>query len=165
MTEFDVTQADVVERLDFVFDFGYVGKKIGGFLYRHIQHFADVFAFVAHFESFAIIPCALADFTRHINIRQKVHFDFDDAVALTMFASSAVDVEGKSACRVTSCFCGGKRRKQLSYISEHARVGCGIRTRSFADGALVYADNFVKIFDAFYRVVVALTDIRAHERV
>ena len=94
-----------------------------------------------------------------------MQFDFDYTVAAAVFATSAVDVERESACRISPCFRVGKRGKKFSYIAENSRVRCRVGARSSADWALVYANDLIDVFDAFDRIEIAERISRAHKRV
>ena len=51
----DVAEADVHQGLQFA-RYGEHGvEEFLGFFYGHVQHLADVFAFVLHFEGFAVV--------------------------------------------------------------------------------------------------------------
>src|SRR5262249_17223472 len=62
-----------------------------------IEDVADGMALAADGERFGIVAAATADFARDINIRKKIHFDAAEAVALTGFAASTLDVKTKAA--------------------------------------------------------------------
>ena len=81
---------------------GHVLEVLQGILHFHIQHIGDALVLVLHLQRFIIVSCAAAHFALHPDIRQKVHFDFFQAVALTGFTPSAFDVEAKSARFVAS---------------------------------------------------------------
>ena len=49
--------------------------------------------FEFNFQSLAIVARAFAGLAGHVNIRQKVHLDLDDAIALTGLAAPTLDVE------------------------------------------------------------------------
>jgi hypothetical protein len=62
----------------------------------HVQHFADGLALESDLQRLAVVAPAFADVARHVDIRQEMHLDFDDAVALTRLAASAFDVEAEA---------------------------------------------------------------------
>ena len=61
---------------------GHGVEEFPGFFYGHIQHLADVFAFVLHFEGFAVVAFAVAHFAGHIHVGQEVHLHFADIALL-----------------------------------------------------------------------------------
>ena len=42
------------------------------------------FSFVFHLQRLPVVPLALADLARHIDVRQEVHLDLQDSVAVSM---------------------------------------------------------------------------------
>src|SRR5690625_3315415 len=77
LAEFDIAQTDRFQRLQPAAKGGYVGEERARFLDRHLEHFVDVAALVAHGKRFAIVAPSVADIAGHINIRQKMHFPLD----------------------------------------------------------------------------------------
>ena len=61
------------------------------------EHVGDIFAFVGNLECLAIITLAVADLALDINVRQKMHLDFDQAAAFAIFAAPAFDIETEAA--------------------------------------------------------------------
>ena len=55
-------------------DVGHGGKEVYGFVYFHLQHFANAFAAPADCQGFWIEACTVAGFARHFDVRQKAHF-------------------------------------------------------------------------------------------
>ena len=47
----------------------------------------DILALVLDFQRLAVVALAVADVAGYVDVRQKVHFDLDHAVALTGFAA------------------------------------------------------------------------------
>ncbi|MNZ73816.1 hypothetical protein D3C78_922440 [compost metagenome] len=72
-------------------------KKGAAVLNRHLQHLGYVLALVLHLQRLSVIALALAYLTRHIHIRQEMHFNLDDAVSTARFAASALHIEAKAA--------------------------------------------------------------------
>ena len=68
---------------------------------------------------------------------------------MTLFAPAAFYVKGKSARLVAAAFGFGHFGEQIAYVRKDARVGGGVGSRCFADGALVHDDDFVYIFQPF----------------
>ena len=126
MAEADVAQADVYKRLQIAVNGRDRLEELGRLRDRHVQHFCDVLALVAHFKGFAVVACAAADLARHVNIGQEVHLDFDGAVTTTRLTAPALDVEGE-APRLVAAHLGLLRfRKQGTDLVKHARVGCRV---------------------------------------
>ena len=93
LTQLNIAQTDLAHSLQSACDLGHVGEELTCFIHRHIQHFIDIFALVAHLERFLVVAAALAHVTGNIHIRQKVHFNFEQAVTRAGFASAALDIE------------------------------------------------------------------------
>ena len=109
----------------------------------------DGFAFVGDAEGFAVVAFAVADVAGDEDVRQEVHFDFDDAVALAGFASTAFDVKGEPPRRVAAGARFLRAGKEFADGGEDAGVGGGVGARRAADGRLVDVDDFVEVFEAF----------------
>ena len=102
LTDLDIAQAHIVERLQFPCDLRQRLKEAKRFLHRHIEHIIDVFAFVVHFQRFAIITLSAADLAGNVDIRQEVHLNLDDAVSVASLASAALDVETEASVAVAA---------------------------------------------------------------
>ena len=90
---------------------GMFAEELERFLAGHLQHVGDGLAFVVDFERLAVVALAVADFARHVDVRQEVHLDLDDAVALTVLAAAALDVEAEAAGLVAAKFRFGQSAK------------------------------------------------------
>ena len=104
LPDLDISQTDALQSQHFITHHRHGLKKFGGFVDRHVQHIGNTFVFEAHFKRFAVIALAVATVTLDIDIRKKVHFDFNDPVALAGFAAPAFHVEGKPPRTVTARF-------------------------------------------------------------
>ena len=91
-------------------------------LHRHFQHVVNAFAFVFHFQRLTVVALALAYIARNVNVGQKVHLDFNNAIALARLAAAALNVERKAPGGKAVHFrfrCAGV---QLADIRKHARI-------------------------------------------
>ena len=102
LAEGDVAEADFHQRIQLAGNRRYRRKEGGGFLDGHGQHFVYGLALVADVEGFAVVALALADVAVDEDVRQKVHFHLDDAVAGTGLATAALDVEAEAARRIAA---------------------------------------------------------------
>src|SRR5947199_1268995 len=93
----DIVEADAVQRLEGLADARDGLEEFGGFLDRHVEHVGDRLALEQHFQRLTIVTLALANVAGDVDIRQKVHLDLDDAVALAGLATAALDVEREPA--------------------------------------------------------------------
>ena len=104
-------------------------KEFHRFLYGHIQHIVNGLSFVFYFQRLPIVPLALADLARHIDIREEMHLDLQDSIAGACLTPSAFYIKAETALLVTTRLCIRSRRKQITDLIEHTGVGRRIRTR------------------------------------
>ncbi len=57
---------------------------------------------IEHLKSFSVVAFAATFIAGYVNIGEEVHFDFDQAVALTGLATPALDVETEASGLVAS---------------------------------------------------------------
>ena len=112
----------------------------------------DIFALVAHVQRFPVVARALANVAGHVNIRQKVHFDLQKAVAGTGLAAPALHIEGKTVLLVAPGLGFGGHGENFPDEVEYAGVGGRVGTGGAADGALVDADDLVQLLHALHGV-------------
>ena len=161
LPQLNVAQTDLAHGLQTACDLRHVGEELTRFIHRHIQHFVDVFALVAHLERLLVIAAPLAHIAGNVNVRQKVHFDFEQAVTRAGLTAAALDIEGKTACAVAARLCVRRFGKQVADIVEHARISRRIGTRRTSDRRLVNVDDLVEILDADEFVMRSCTGLRA----
>src|SRR5207247_6786113 len=89
-----------------------------------------------HFERLAVVALPVAGVAGHVDIRKKMHFDLDDAVALAGFAAPALDVEGEAPRPVAALARHRHAREKLADRREERRVGRRVGARGAADRAL-----------------------------
>ena len=104
-------------------------KEFHRFLYGHIQYIVNGLSFVFYFQRLPIVPFALADLARHIDIRKEMHLDLQDSIAGACLTPSAFYIKAETALLVTTRLCIRSRRKQITDLIEHTGVGRRIRTR------------------------------------
>ena len=144
----DVTEADIKERHQLAVDLGDGREEFGGFLNRHLQHVGDGLALVAHFQRFAVVALALAQLARHVDVRQKVHLDLDDAVAPAGFAAAALHVERETPLGVAAHLGIGGHGEQSPDEVEGAGVGGRVAARGAPDGRLINVNHLVELVHA-----------------
>ena len=69
------------------------GEEVDSFLNRHFKNIINALALVLDLKRFAVISCTVANLAWNKNIRQKVHFNLHDSVALAGLAAAALDVK------------------------------------------------------------------------
>ena len=70
-----------------------IGEEMQGFFGRHFQHVVNILSLVGALQGLFVVAAAMADFARHIDVRQEVHGNDLDAVSLAGFTAAALDVE------------------------------------------------------------------------
>ena len=121
----------------------------------------NVFPVIAHFQDAALEARAAAFFADELNVREKLHFHGDGAVALTGFAATAGHVEGKMAGSVAAALGVGRVRKHFANGVEGFQVSGRVRTGRAADGRLVYDHHFADVGIAV-EAVAKFLDAAAH---
>src|SRR5207244_7349794 len=64
---------------------------------REIEDVRNRLPAVLDLERLAVVPASLALLARHVDVRQEMHLDRDDAVALARLAAPALHVERESS--------------------------------------------------------------------
>ena len=159
LAQLNIAETDLAHSLQSACDLGHVGEELTCFIHRHIQHLIDVLALVAHLERLLVVAAALAHIARHINIRQEVHLDFEQAVTRTRLAAAALDIERETARAVAARLGIRRLGEQVADVVEHARIGRRIGARRASDGRLVDVDDLIQILDADEFVVRAGTGL------
>src|SRR4029078_9576600 len=93
----DVAETDVLQCAQLVGDRRKVLEERQRLIDRQVEDLRDRLAPIQDVECFAVVAPALALFASDIYVRQKVHLDRNDAVALTRLAAAALDVERKTS--------------------------------------------------------------------
>src|ERR1700677_1509153 len=144
----NVVEADIAQRFELLANRRHRTHELEGVEHRHVEDLGDALAFVLDFERVAIVALAAADFAGDVNVRQEVHLDADNAVALACLAAAALDVEGKAAGPLAAHSGLGQLREEFADWREEAGIGRGIGSRRAPDGALIDVDDLVEMFDA-----------------
>ena len=109
------------------------GEKLRRLLHGHLEHIGNALPFVAHFEGLAIVAFPLADFAGYVDIGEKMHLDFENAVSATCLTTPAFDIEGETSLLVSAHLGFRKFGKEIADEVEDARVGRGIGSRGASD--------------------------------
>ena len=163
LAELDIAEADILDDLELARDARYVLEERDGLVNRHVEHIGDVLALVLDFERLAVIARAFADLAGHVDVRQEMHFNLQDTVALACFAAAALDVEAEAAGFVAAHLRLARLAEQLADGVEDARIRRRIRARRAADGLLVDVDDLVDVFEALDFLVLARLALRMIE--
>ena len=103
----------------------------------------NVLSLVANFQRFTVVALPTADIARHIDVRQEMHLDFDDAITLAGFAATAFDIETEASWHIAARARLLRACKQFTNRCEQATVGRRVRARSASDRTLADIDDFV----------------------
>src|SRR3954471_4677861 len=149
----DVPEPHVVQRLELVPDVRDRLEELERLRDGHLEDLGDGAALVVDLERFAVVASALADLARDVDVRQELHLDLDDPVALAVLAAPALDVEREPTRRVAADARFGNGGKELPDGAEQPRVRRRVRSRRPANRRLVDLDDLVDVLDALERVV------------
>src|SRR5262249_61445107 len=105
LTQPDVAQPDVSQGPQLVQDLGYVLEHFRRLLHRHVQNVGDGVAAELHLLHLARVAGPVTYLARDVDVRQEVHLDLDDPVALTGLTAAALDVEREAAGPVAADLC------------------------------------------------------------
>src|ERR1700694_1524010 len=143
LTQPDVAETDFAEGLQLAPDSRDAVEELGRLLDAHVEHVGNRLAPVGDFESFLVVPLALADLAGDVDIREEVHLDLDDAVPLAVLAAAALHVETEAAGLVAAHARFRHLGEQLPNVGEDAGVGRWIGARRAADRRLVDVDDLI----------------------
>ena len=154
MTNRQVIEAHIVERLEFGFDFWEILEKTKSFFDRHVEHFGNRLVAILDLECLPVEPLPLADRTRYPDIGQEVHFQFVGAIALAGGTPSRFDIEAEPSRCVAAFFGIGKLCVKFSDFIKQLDIGSRVAVRCAANGRLINGDHFVELFqpDDFIKV-------------
>ena len=156
LSDFQISQTNLLEGFQLSGNFRVVFKENNTFVYRHFQNVIDGFPFVFHRKRFTVIAFSLADFAGNVNVRQKVHFNAQDAVALACLASAAFHIKGEPSGSVALCLCIVCFCEKVSDVCENAGVCCRVGTGRSADRRLVDVDHLVQEFRSVHAVKISV---------
>ncbi len=143
LAELDVAEADVDQGAELLLDLRNIFENRQRVFDGHFEQIGDGIAFVAHCKRLRVVAAAAADVAGDVNVRQKIHFDAAQAVALAGFAAAALHVEAEAAGLVAAFARFGQHGEEIANGREDSGVGGGIRARRAADGRLIDLDDFV----------------------
>ena len=98
----DIGKSHIVEGLHLPLNARHMVEEFQRLLDRHVQHVVDGLALVFYFQRLPVVPLSAAHLTGHINVREEMHLDLQDAVAGTGLAPAALYIEAEAALLVAS---------------------------------------------------------------
>ena len=142
-----------MERAQLGLDRGDVLENVERLVDGHLEDVGDGVPAELHLLHLARVARAMAYLARHVDVRQKLHLDLDDPVALTVLAPPALHVEAEPAGLVAAHLRLGQARKQVADVREHAGVRRRVAAWRAPDRRLVDVDRLVQAVQPFDRVV------------
>src|SRR5262249_18793492 len=150
LPELNVAEADLTEGVQPLGDARNRFERRRGLFDGLIERVRDRQAAVTDLERFAVVPPAAARLALDVDIRQKVHLDAQDAVALASLAAPARHVERESTRLVATRAGLRQARVEIAQVGEDPGIGRRVRSRGPADRRLIDADDLVDMGEAFY---------------
>src|SRR5438445_3924006 len=148
LAKLNIAESDLHNRRKLLLNLWNIFQQLQGIHGLHIQNVADRMALKAHCKCFRIVASPPTYVTHYVHVRQEIHFDAAQAVALTCFAAPALHVEAEAAWPVTTFARFGQHREKLADRRKNSAVGRGVRTWSAANRGLIDLDNFVDVLAA-----------------
>ena len=144
LADLDIIQPHILKRLELAGNLRDAREKFQPLLYGHFQHVVDALALIFDFERLAVVAPPLAHVARDVDVRQKVHFDFDDPVALTGLAAAALDVEREPSGAEAAHLGVLRGGVKLADVGEYAGIRRRVGARRAPDGGLIDLDHLVE---------------------
>ncbi len=163
LAEVDVAQAHVIQRHQLVVDARLVLEERDRVLHRHVEHFTDRKPAELHIERLTVVPLAAALLARDIHIREEVHLDLDETIALAGLAAPTLHVEGEASRAVTAQLRLRHLGEEFPNGRKEPRIRRRVRARGAPDRRLVDIDDLVEVLEAGDALVGAGDDARAEE--
>src|SRR5260370_1124134 len=95
LSQAQISEADFVQHFQFGNDLWSIDEKCQRLAHRELQNLMDVFVVVTDFQHAALEARAAAFLADELDVREKLHFHGDRAVALARLAAPARHVERK----------------------------------------------------------------------
>ena len=152
MADLDVAEADPYERIHLFADGRHGLEELLRVFDCHVEHVCDRLALELDLERFAVVALSTTGFAGHVYVRQEVHLDLDDAVALAGLAPPALDVEAEPPGLVTARLGLRKPGEPVADRCEGAGVGRGVGPGCPANRSLVDVDDLVEVLKPLDRV-------------
>ena len=126
LAKLDIRKSHIIQCLYFSLDCRNIFEKFQCLFHGHIQHIVNTLPFIFHFQCFTIVTLSTTYFTRHINIRKKMHLNLDNAVTAAGLAPSAFYIKAETSLLIASGFrvcCGCKK---ITDHIKHTGISCRI---------------------------------------
>ena len=143
LADMDVAEPDLLQGQELVTDRRHGTEEIGALVDGHVEHVGDALTAEQYLQGLAVVAPPLADVALDIDVRQEMHLDLDDAVALAGLAAPALDVEREAAGQIATRLRLGEPGEPVADRGEAARIGRRVRARGAADRRLVDVNDLV----------------------
>ena len=163
LAEFNVAEADFLDGFELREDGGDVGEELDGFVDSHVENLGDILPFVFDLEGFVVVAATVASGAGDVDVGEEMHLDFVDAVALTGFAASALNIETEAAGLITAKFSFGLMGEKLADLVKDASISRDVGARGAADRGLIDDDTLVEVLDTVDALVEAGNGLGAVE--
>ena len=163
LPDMDVAEPHPLQRHELVAHRRHGPEELGRLAHRHVEDIGDRLFLEGDLERLAIVALAVAGIAGDINIRQEVHLDLDDAVALAGFAPPTLDVEREAARTIAARLGLGQPGEPVANRREGAGVGGRVGPRRAPDRRLVDVDDLVELLEPLDPVVLRRHFARSHE--
>ena len=138
-----IAEPHVVNRLQFARNERQLVENRQRVLNRRFQQIRNRLAAILHLQRFVVVTAPAALVAGDIHIRQEVHLNALQTIALARLAAPAFDVETEAPHLVTAFTRFGEHRVQLANRRKNARISGRIRPRRAPDRRLVDLHDFV----------------------
>src|SRR5436309_6154839 len=142
-----ITEPYIQHRVQFIRHARNISEKTCRLVHGQVEHVGNVLSFIGDFERLAIVASAMTHFALDINVRQKVHFDFNQPATLAVFAATAFDIEAETP-RVISAYARHRKLcEQFPNWCERTTVSNWIRSRRAPNRTLINHNSFVDLIN------------------
>src|SRR5690606_12553715 len=104
LSQGNITKPYIRKRSDFPENTWLIFEKRNRFFIRHVQYIGNGLALEAYLQGLAVVSLARTGFTRHMNIREKLHLDQAKSGTFTRVAAPALHIERKPSGLVPTDF-------------------------------------------------------------
>ncbi len=128
LAQMEVIESDIGQRLQTPHGVRLIGKKLECFVDRHPEDVMDGFAVPGDFQNLGAETGSVALRTGDVDVREKLHLDLLETLAITGRTTPIRHVEGELRRCVATQLRQGRLRKEIPDDVECFHVGNGIRT-------------------------------------
>src|SRR5258707_1535504 len=142
LSQAQISEADFVQHLQFGNDLRSIDEKCKRLAHRELQNLMDVSVVVTDFQHAALEARAAAFLADELDVREKLHFHGDRAVALARLAAPARHVERKMPGGIAPALGIRSVGKRFANSIKRFQIRCGIRVGGATNRRLVDDNRF-----------------------